>query len=194
MAESTTYRRASSRRMTAGVARWFRSFAVRSLHWQLRLFPRFPTAGNIPKLIETMRLQNARGDAGPVTAAAINRRGFLAIKLSHPVAKLRDEDMSGARNVPLLPFTRRTHIDDLQRRLPLVQFVHTHLPDSFQRKPSRIPCFHSAGQITSEFRIACAREQSHRPLKIIVALEHQENRLIRVEQPTCPDRQNRRTA
>src|SRR5258705_11390834 len=89
-------------------------FAVRSIYWELRLFPRFPATGNIPKLIETLLLQNARGDAGAVTAAAINRRGFLTIKLSHPVAKLRYENVLGAGNMPFLPFTGRTHIDNLQ--------------------------------------------------------------------------------
>src|ERR1043166_368584 len=103
--------------MNAGLALLFHSLAVCSLNRQLRLFPRFPTTGNIPKLIETLLLQNARGDAGAVTAAAINRRGFIAIKLSHPVAKLRDKNVLGAGNMPLLPFTGRTHIDNLQRRL-----------------------------------------------------------------------------
>src|SRR5437867_4669561 len=134
------------------------SFAVRSLNWQLRLFPRFPTTGNIPKLIEALPFQKARGDAGAITASAINRRGFVAIKLSHPVAKLRDENMSGARNMALLPFTRRTHIDNLQRRLAFIQFVHAHLPDSFQRKPRCVPRFHSADQITREFRVACSHK------------------------------------
>src|SRR6476660_5144791 len=89
-------------------------FAVRSINWELRLLPRLPTTGNIPKLIEALLLQNARGDAGAVTAAAINRRGFLAIKLSHPVAKLRYENVLGAGNMTLLPFTGRTHIHNLQ--------------------------------------------------------------------------------
>src|SRR5437773_9954180 len=100
--------------MNAGVMPLFRSFAVRSLNWQLRLFPRFPTTGNIPKLIEALPLQNARGDAGAVTAAAINRRGFVTIKLSHPVAKLCDKNVVRAGNMPFLPFTGRTAIDKLQ--------------------------------------------------------------------------------
>src|SRR4029077_17258953 len=89
-------------------------FAVRSLNWQLRLFPRFPATRNIPKLIEALLLQNARGDAGAVTAAAINRRRFSTIKLSDPVAKLRDKNVLRTGNMPLSPFTRRTHIDNLQ--------------------------------------------------------------------------------
>src|SRR5207237_9219129 len=100
--------------MNAEVASLFHSLAVRSLNWQLRLFPRFPTTGNIPKLIEALPFQKACGDARSVTAAAINCSGFVAIELSYPIAKLRDENMSGARNMPLLPFTGRTHIDNLQ--------------------------------------------------------------------------------
>src|SRR5947207_6170393 len=91
-----------------------RSFAVRSFNWQLCLFPRFPTTGNIPKLIEALPFQKARGDAGAITASAINRRGFVAIKLSHPVAKLRDKNVVGAGDMPLFPLTGRTHIDNLQ--------------------------------------------------------------------------------
>src|SRR5947208_543285 len=132
--------------MSAGVATLFHSFAVRSLNWQLRLFPRFPAAGNIPKLIEALPFQKACGDAGAVTASAINRSGFVAIKLSCSIAKLRNENMSGARDMPLLPFTGRTHIDNLQRRLAFIQLVHAHLPDSFQRKPRCVPRFHSADQ------------------------------------------------
>ena len=91
----------------------FPLFAVRSLNWQLRLFPGFPTTGNIPKVTETLPLQDACGDAGAVAAAAINRRGFVAIELSYPIAKVRDENMSGAGDMSLLPFTRRTHINNL---------------------------------------------------------------------------------
>src|SRR6266853_1060577 len=127
--------------MNAGVAPLFRSFAVRSLNWQLRLFPRFPATGNIPKLIEALPFQKACGDARPVTASAINRRGFVAIELSYPIAKLRDENMSGAGDMPLLPFTGRTHIDNLQRRLAFVQLVHAHLSDSLQRIPRCVPRF-----------------------------------------------------
>src|SRR5205809_2084942 len=100
--------------MNAGVAPLFHSFAVRSLNWQLRFFPRFPATGNIPKLIEALPLQNARGDAGAVTAAAINGCGFLTIKFSYPVAKLGDKNVVRAGDMPLFPFTGRTHIDNLQ--------------------------------------------------------------------------------
>ena len=72
--------------------------------------------------------------------------------------------------------------------------MHTHLADSFQRNSRSIPRFHPAGQITREFRIARAHEQLHRPLKIIVVLKHQENRLIQIEHPPRPDRENRRAA
>src|ERR1700756_1213324 len=106
--------------MNAGVASLFRSSAVRSLNRQLRLFPRFPATGNIPKLVEALSLQNAGSDTGAVTAAAINRGGFVTIKLSHPIAKLRGKNVTRTRNVPLFPFTGRTHIDNLQRRLALI--------------------------------------------------------------------------
>src|SRR4030095_6335301 len=101
--------------MICAVALALRSFAIGSFHWEFRLFPRFPATGNIPKLIEALLLQNARGDAGTVTAAAINRRGFVTIKLSHPVAKLRDQNVVRAGSMPLLPFTPCTHIHTLQR-------------------------------------------------------------------------------
>src|SRR5207249_3033967 len=119
-AVSTKDRPASFRRRSAVTRLLFRSFAVRSLDWQLRFFPRFPTPWNIPELIEAVPLQNACGDAGAVTAAAINRRGFVTIKLSHPVAKLRHKNVMGAGNMPLFPFTGRTHIENLQRRLAFI--------------------------------------------------------------------------
>src|SRR4029077_2294798 len=100
--------------MNAVVALLFRSFAVRSINWQLRLFPRFPATGNIPKLIEALLLQNARSDAGAITAAAINRRRFVAIELARTFAKLRCKNVVGAGNMSFLPFTGRTHIDNLQ--------------------------------------------------------------------------------
>src|SRR6478735_1821587 len=137
--------------MNAGITPWFRSFAVRSLNGKFRFFPCFPAAGNIPELIETLLLQNARCDASAITAAAINRRRFVTIKLRDAVSKLRYKNVTGAGNTPLLPFTGRTNIDNLQRRLTLVQLVHAHLPDSFQWKPCAVPRFHSADQITGEF-------------------------------------------
>src|SRR4029077_5443483 len=90
------------------------SFAVRSLNWQLRLFPRFPTTWNIPKVTETLPLQNACGDAGAVTAAAINRRWFLTIKFFYPIAKLRHKNVKSTGNMPFFPFAGRTHIENLQ--------------------------------------------------------------------------------
>src|SRR4029077_13453302 len=100
--------------MNAVAALLFRSFPVHSINWQLRLFPRFPTAGNIPKLVEALLLQNARGDAGAITAAAINCRRFVTIKFSYPLAKLRHKNVMGTWNMPFLPFTRRTDIENLQ--------------------------------------------------------------------------------
>src|SRR6266699_3894253 len=79
--ETTKRRRALSRRMSGVVMPSRRSFAVGSFHWQLRLLPRFPTAGNVPQLFKSLRLQNARGNARSVTAAAINCRLLVSIKI-----------------------------------------------------------------------------------------------------------------
>src|SRR5215475_5557842 len=149
--------------MNVGVAPLFRSCAVRSLNRQLRLFPCFPTTWNIPELLEALLLQNARGDAGAITAATINRGWFVAIKLAYPFAKLRDENMSGACNAPLLPFSWRTHIDHLQRRLEFIQLVYAHLSDSFQRIPRRMPRLHPADQIPREFCVSGSNKQTEDP-------------------------------
>src|SRR5262245_38390428 len=100
--------------MDAGATLLFRSCAVGSLNWQLRFFPCFPTAGNVPKVFEALLLQNTCGGAGAVTATAINRGRFVAIKFFQPVLKLRHKNVLGARNMPFLPLTRRTHIENLQ--------------------------------------------------------------------------------
>src|SRR5215475_461365 len=114
VAESTTYRHAWSRRMIAAVTLWFRSFAVGSLNGQLRFFPRFPAAGNIPKLFKTQRLHDAGGDACPVPTAAINSCGLVLIEFFHSLAQFRNEDVTRAGNMSLLPFTGGTHIENLQ--------------------------------------------------------------------------------
>src|SRR5262245_20432840 len=140
--------------MNAGATQWFRSSAVSSLDWKFRFFPRFPAAGDIPKLTEALLLQNARGDTGAVTAAAINRGGFVAIELFQAFAKLWHKNVTRTGDVAFFPFAGRTHIDNLQRRLALIQFVHAHLADSFQRKPRRMPRLHSADQIAREFCVS----------------------------------------
>src|SRR5262245_25199213 len=112
--------------MDARATLLFRSCAVDSLNWQLRFFPCFPTAGNVPKVFEALPLQNTCGGAGAVTATAINRGRFVAIEFFRPVLKLRDKNVMGAWNMPFFPFTRRTHIENLQRPLLFVQLVHAH--------------------------------------------------------------------
>src|SRR5437667_11329395 len=110
----------SRRNMTAGkpslleLLRLLHSFAVRSFHGQLCLFPGFPTAGDVPKLTKSFRFQDARGDARTITAAAVNRRGFAAIKLIDSLAQFRQENVVRARNTSLFPFPGRTHIENLQ--------------------------------------------------------------------------------
>src|SRR6266567_238025 len=94
----------------------FHSFAVGSFDWQLCVFPCFPAAGNIPKLLKALTFQNACGYARTIAAAAIDRRRFLAIKFTHSFTKLGYKNVTCTGNMTPFPFTRRTHIDDLQRR------------------------------------------------------------------------------
>src|SRR6266540_440374 len=111
----TTKRRSALSRRTSGVVTLSRcSFALGSFHWQLRLFPCFPTAGNIPKLAEPLRFQNARGYACAIAATTINRRWFVPIQLVHPVAQFRDKDVPRTGNMTLFPFAGRAHIEYLQ--------------------------------------------------------------------------------
>src|SRR5438046_10574796 len=70
--------------------------------------------------------------------------------------------------------------------------MHTHLSDSLEQKSRRVPRSHPAGQITGEFCVTGAHKQTHDALEIVVAFQHEKNRLVRIEHPTCPDRENRR--
>src|SRR5437773_10547513 len=150
----------SRRKMTAGKPSLLEalsplhSFATAFFHGQFRLLPRFPAAGHIPKLVKSLGLQNTRGDACAVAAPAVNRRRFVAIKFLNPVTQVRDINVMRSRNMTPFPFTGRTHIDDLQRRLSFVQLVHAHLADSFQRKARCMPRSHSANQIAGESRVS----------------------------------------
>src|SRR5206468_12165802 len=139
------------------------------------------TAGNIPKLVKSSLLEDACGDARAVAAAAVNRRRLIAIKLAYSLAKLRYINVMCAGNMTLFPFTGRTHIDDLQRRLSIVQLVDAHLSDPFQRKSRCMPRFHSADQIAGEFRVSGPNNQTHDSFKIVVIFEHEKNRLFRIE-------------
>src|SRR4029450_4320229 len=119
--------------MSAAAALSFRSFAVGSLHWQLRFFPCFPTAGNIPKIVKSFWLQNTRGEAGPITASAINHRRLATIEFANSFAQLWEKNMACARDSSFFPFARRTYIENLKRGITLVKLMHAHLSDSFER-------------------------------------------------------------
>src|SRR6266487_7162558 len=70
--------------------------------------------------------------------------------------------------------------------------MHTHLSDSLEQKSRRVPRSHPAGQITGEFCVTGAHKQTHDALEIVVAFQHEKNRLFRIEHPTCPAGENRR--
>ena len=72
--------------------------------------------------------------------------------------------------------------------------MHGHLTDLFQRESRRIPCFHSADQVTGELRVTGANEQPHDSLEIVIAFEHEKNRFFRIEHPARPDGENGRAA
>src|ERR1051326_9140386 len=69
----------SRRNMTAGKPSLLEahSLSVGSFDRQLRFFPCFPTARNIPQVVKTLTFQNARGDTCPIAAGAVNRRRFI---------------------------------------------------------------------------------------------------------------------
>src|SRR5262249_18539192 len=158
-----------------------------SFHWQLRFFPRFPTARNIPKLSKSLTFQNARSDARAITAPAVNGRWLIAIKLTDSLPKLRYVEVTRAGHMTLFPFAGGAHVKHLQRRLSVVQLVDAHLPDSFERKPCRVPRFHSANQIAGKFRVTSADKQTHDSFKIVVILDDKQNRLFRIEHPARPN-------
>src|SRR6266700_4817927 len=72
--------------------------------------------------------------------------------------------------------------------------MHAHLSDFFEWKSACIPRFHSTYQVPRELRITCANKQPHDFLEIAFIFEHQENRLVWIEHPTCPNRKDGRSA
>src|SRR5262245_34765433 len=144
--------------MTGAGALSSRSFSVASFYRQLRLFPSFPAARNIPKIDESQRFQNTRGDARAIAAATVNSRWLFGVEFSHSFAEFRDKNVMRTGNMSLLPFAGRTHIDNLQRRLSIIQFVHAHLSDSFQWESCRVPCLHSTDEVSTEFCITGAHK------------------------------------
>ena len=95
-----------------------------------------------------------------------------------------------SRNMPPSPLTGRTHIDDLQRRSPLIQLVDAHLSDSFQQKSRRVPRFHPADQIPGEFRVSGPNKQTHDSFQVVVMFQHEKNWLFWIEHPARPNRKN----
>src|SRR5439155_12537225 len=89
----------------------YRSLFVGSFHWQFCFFPRFPTAGNIPKLVKAFRFQNTGGEAGPISASTINSRRLVTIEFVNSFAQLREKNVACVGNMSLFPLTGRTHIE-----------------------------------------------------------------------------------
>src|SRR4029450_3156231 len=100
--------------MSAAAALSFRSFAVGSLHWQLRFFPCFPTAGNIPKIVKSFRFQNTCSEAGPITASAVNHRRLATIEFANSFAQLREKNVAGGGDMVLFCLVR-AHYDREQQ-------------------------------------------------------------------------------
>src|SRR5436309_6580138 len=146
-----------------------RSLAVGSFHGEFCFFPRFPTTWNVPKLIESFRLQNAGGDAGAISASAVNRCRFATMEFANPSAQLREKNMACARNPPSFPFSRRTNIENLKRRFPFVKFMHAHLPDFLERKSCCVPRLHSTNQVTRKLRVTRADKQPHDFFEVVIA-------------------------
>src|ERR1700745_3935695 len=92
----------------------FRSLSVGSFNWKFGLFPCFPTSRNIPEFLKARWLQNAGGDAGPITAAAINGRWVRTIKFVNAFAQFRKKNVTRARNMSVFPFAWRANVDNLQ--------------------------------------------------------------------------------
>src|SRR5437016_4568652 len=164
------------------------SFAVGSFNWKPGLFPCFPTSRNIPEFLKASWLHNAGGDACAITAAAINGRWLRAIEFANAFAQFRQENVARGRNTSVFPFAGRANIANLQFMGALIQFVHTHLPHFCEWKSGCVPRLHSADEITGEFRKTSANKQPHNLLEIVFAFEYQQNRFVRVEHPTRPDR------
>src|SRR6266704_1331005 len=113
----------------SGVARQLLSRSLSAFNRKPRFFPGLPTSRHVPECVEAFLFQNACRDAGAVTTRAINRGWLCAIEHTHALSQLWQKNVPRTGNVPVLPFTRRTNIDNLQARGPFVQFVDSHLTD-----------------------------------------------------------------
>src|SRR5713101_9761803 len=162
----------------SGEARQRLSRSLSAFNRKARFFPRLPTARHVPECIEAFLFQNACRNASAVATRARNRGWLCAIELTHALSQLRQKNVTRARNVPVLPFTRRTNIDNLQTRGPFIQFVNSHLTDLLVPKSSRVPGFHSPDQITGELSVARMNKEPHDFLEIAIAFEYEKDWLI----------------
>src|SRR5439155_9346900 len=96
--------------------------------------------------------------------------------------------------MPSFPFTRRTHIYNLQTRSAFIQLMHSHLANFGIRKTGSVPRLHSADEVAGKLGITGANKQAYDFFEVTLTFEHQKNRLVRIEHPTCPNRKDRRTA
>ena len=98
------------------------------------------------------------------------------------------------RDMARLPLARRPDINDLERPVSLVDLVNRLLIDISEWKSGIVPGFHASDEITCKFRITGLQEQLHDLVDLGVGIQNQQDRLVRIKQPTGPDRQHRRTA
>src|SRR6059058_1112601 len=96
--------------------------------------------------------------------------------------------------MPSFPFTRRTHIYNLQTRSAFIQLMHSHLANLGIRKTGSVPRLHSADEVAGKLGITGANKQAYDFFEVILTFEHQKNRLVRIEHPTCPNRKDRGSA
>src|SRR5438093_13312360 len=94
--------------------------------------------------------------------------------------------------MPSFPFTRRTHIYNLQTRSAFIQLMHSHLANLGIRKTGRVPRLHSADEVAGKLGITGANKQAYDFFEVILAFEHHKNQLVRIEHPTRPNRKDRR--
>ena len=84
---------------------------------QLGGFPSFPAAGYVPEFLEALLFQNAAGDAGAISAAAINNRRSAAIEFADAFSQFRHKNVARTRDVSFFPFARAANIDNLDANI-----------------------------------------------------------------------------
>ena len=90
--------------------------------------------------------------------------------------------MTRTRDMAALPLAIRADIEDLQFGAGIFQFVYAHLRNLRKRITGVVPCFHSTDEIACEFGEAGANKQAHDFIKIIILLQHEQDRLFGIEQ------------